>query len=77
MLEPQFANLLARSDIEEEELQGFLCNHKAILTKILGFSLAQCKFRLNAQDIVDFLLTAGSPPSKCPAIEIEPSHFKS
>src|SRR5207247_535297 len=55
-MEEQFENLIMRTDIEEEELQQFLCNHRAILTSTLGYQFAQCKVGLTDEDIVDFLL---------------------
>jgi hypothetical protein len=76
MLEKQFAELIQRTDVEEAELQEFLCNHRTILTSKLGYQLARCKVRLTPKDIADFVLTFGSPPVKSLAVEIEPSHYE-
>lgn len=76
MLEKQFANLIQRGDVEEAELQEFLCDHRTILASMLGYQLAQCKVRLSPADIADFVLTFGSPPLKSLAVEIEPSHYE-
>ncbi len=76
MLEKQFGDLIQRSDVEEAELQEFLCEHKSILTSKLGYRLAQCKVRLSANDIADFVLTSGSQLERSAAIEIEPSHYE-
>ena len=68
--------MIQRSDVEEAELQEFLCDHRTILTSKLGYQLAQCKVRLTPKDIADFVLTFGSPPVKTLAVEIEPSHYE-